>query len=245
MDIRIAFSTILTCLVMALVLCAVKGYKSRKTIGRAVCLLDVALIPPIIGNLIIIGTSNESLAIIGYYIYFLGMDLVMFSLVRFTAKYCAGLGNGERNPAAVYLALAADAVQMILNIPFGHAFEVEPYDVQGLDYYRLIPHFGQTIHRMVDYAVFFAVILIFILAAMKSPRINRERYSIILIAMLTVGLWQTFYIFSRTPIDRSMIGFGAFGILITYFAIYYRPLRLLDRMLSGNRIGYVRRDICV
>ena len=50
--------------------------------------------------------------------------------------------------------------------------------------------------------------------------------------MLAIGLRQTFYIFSRTPVDRSMIGFGAFGILITYFSIYYRPLRLLDRMLS-------------
>ena len=232
MDIRIAFSTILTCLVMALVFCAVRGYKSRKAIGRAVCQLDLALIPPIIGNLIIIGTSVESLAVAGYYIYFLGMDLVMFGLVRFTARYCAGLGNGQQNTAAVYFVLAADAVQMILNIPFGHAFDVEPVEVQGLDYYRLIPHFGQTIHRVVDYAVFFAVILIFILAVVKSPRIYRERYSIILISMLAIGLRQTFYIFSRTPVDRSMIGFGAFGILITYFSISYRPLRLLDRMLS-------------
>ena len=30
-----------------------------------------------------------------------------------------------------------------------------------------------------------------------------------------------------------MIGFGAFGLLIFYFSLYYRPMRLLDRMLSG------------
>ena len=30
-----------------------------------------------------------------------------------------------------------------------------------------------------------------------------------------------------------MIGFGAFGILVYYFSIHYRPLKLLDRMLSG------------
>ena len=39
-------------------------------------------------------------------------------------------------------------------------------------------------------------------------------------------------IFSRTPVDRSMIGFAVFGLLIFYFSLYHRPLRFLDRMLS-------------
>jgi diguanylate cyclase (GGDEF)-like protein len=30
-----------------------------------------------------------------------------------------------------------------------------------------------------------------------------------------------------------MIGFGAFGLLVFYFSLYYRPMRLLDRMLSS------------
>ena len=50
--------------------------------------------------------------------------------------------------------------------------------------------------------------------------------------MIFGTMWQTFYIFSRTPIDRSMIGFAVFGLLIFYFSIYYRPLRLLDSMLA-------------
>ena len=29
-----------------------------------------------------------------------------------------------------------------------------------------------------------------------------------------------------------MIGYGIFGILVFYLAVYYRPLRLLDKMLS-------------
>ena len=51
--------------------------------------------------------------------------------------------------------------------------------------------------------------------------------------MIVGGLWQTFYIFSRTPVDTSMIGFAVFGLLVFFFALYYRPLRLLDRMLAN------------
>ena len=232
-DIRIGFSFVFTAVVIALVFCSVKSFRSKKEIGRRVGQLDLALIPPLMGNLMIIGTSVKILAVIGYYIYFLGMILVMFTLVRFADKYCRGIGNGQQRPTIVYIALALDTVQMILNIPFGHAFDVEPVDVQGLDYYMVIPHFGQIIHRVVNYSVFIAVILIFILATAKSSRLYRERFTIILAAMLLIGLWQTFYIFSRTPVDRSMIGYGFFGLLITYFSLYYRPLRLLDRTLSS------------
>lgn len=51
--------------------------------------------------------------------------------------------------------------------------------------------------------------------------------------MVFTALWETVYIFSRTPVDRSMIGFGVFGLLVYYFSLYYRPLRLLDSMLAA------------
>ena len=55
----------------------------------------------------------------------------------------------------------------------------------------------------------------------------------ILFTLEGVTVWETAYIFSGAPIDRSMIGFGVFGLLVFYFSLYYRPMRLLDRMLSG------------
>ena len=233
MNIRIGFSIIFTAIIAALAFCSTRCFKSHKSIGKYVGQLDLALIPPLLGNLIILGSSVRAVAMTGCYIYFLGMDLVIFCLVRFTDKYCQGIGNGQQKPTIVYLALAADAVQMTVSIFTHHAFGLVPVDVQGKDYYTVVPHWGQNIHRIVDYAVFGAVILIFIIAATKSSKIYREKYSVVLTAMIVIGLWQTFYIFSRTPVDRSMIGYGIFGLLITYFSIYYRPLRLLDRMLSS------------
>lgn len=61
----------------------------------------------------------------------------------------------------------------------------------------------------------------------------REKYAIILLSMVLVGLWQTFYLFLKTTLDRSMIGYGFFGLLVYFFSLHYRPLRLLDRMLSN------------
>ncbi|SDA17331.1 diguanylate cyclase (GGDEF) domain-containing protein [Ruminococcus sp. YE71] len=235
MDQRLFYTSILLALVLLLLLCASVAMRSRKEIRKYVALLDLSLIPPMVGNMIIVGSSIRARSLIGCYSYFIGMDLVMFALVLFTNAYCRGVNSGsgkQHKPTLVYLLLLADAVQLCLNPIFGHAFSVESVEVQGRPYYRLVPGVGQIIHRVVDYLVAFAVILIFILAVIKTTRINRERYMVILVSIIVVAVWETFYIFSRTPIDRSMIGFGLIGISSFYFSIIYRPLRLLDRMLS-------------
>lgn len=233
MDLRIFYSAVLTILALVLAVCGTKALRSHKRFGKTVGLLELALLPPMIGNIIIIGSSVWLRSLIGYYIYFLGMDLVMFALVNFTNEYCRGIGDGQRKPTFVYIIIIADAVQMLLNPFFGHAFSLEPVEVQDKAYYRIVVHFGQNIHRLVDYIVFVCVLLIFILGAVKTTKIFRERFTVVLAAMMIVGFWQSFYIFSRTPIDRSMIGYGIFGIIVFYLSLYHRPLRLLDRLLSN------------
>ena len=230
---RHLFSILFMLLALALGVCAVFARRSRRAIGASVALLVSSLIPPVIGNMIIIASGEKAVSMAGCYIYFLGMDLVMFALLRFTFKYCAISWPGRWLKALVHLLLIADAAQLLCNPFFGHAFATEPIMAGGAPYYRLIPYAGQTFHRLADYGIFAAVLVIFLVKMIRAPRVYSERYSVILLAMIVGGVWQTFYIFSRTPVDRSMIGFGVFGLLVFYFSLYYRPLRLLDRMLAN------------
>lgn len=232
MNERIGFSLIFIFLIIIQSVCVVLARRSSRSIGSSVAMLCCSLILPVTGNLVIIASTNRILSLTGYYIYMLGMDMVLFALIRFTDRYCQGIGDGTQKPTVVYAALEIDCVQLLLNIVFKHAFEVERITVENAPYYRLVPHFGQTIHRIVDYGILGAVILIFILATVKTVRLYRERYIVLLVSIVTAGLWQAFYIISRTPIDRSIIGMNCVGLLVFYFSIYYRPLKLLDRMLS-------------
>ena len=61
--------------------------RSRKKIAPYVALLLAALIPPVVGNLIIVLSEEKMLSLVGYYFYFLGMNMVMFALMRFTIQY--------------------------------------------------------------------------------------------------------------------------------------------------------------
>lgn len=230
---RNEFAILFVFLSIALCACSVIAHRSRNPIGKTVAWLTAAFILPVVGNCIIVLSTNAFISKIGYYFYFLGMDCVMMALLNFAAKYC---GWKKHNPVwftVVSALIGIDAVSYLLNPFFGHAFRTEMILVDAVPYYRLVPLLGQAYHRIVDYSILAAVIGIFIVKTVRSPRINAERYAVILTALIGGALWQTFYIFSRKPVDRSMIGFGVFGVSIFYFSLYYRPRRLLDQMLAN------------
>ncbi len=219
--------------VVLLAMCGTASHRSPKAIGNAVALLCCSLITTMIGNMTVIASASRIASHIGYYIYFLGYDFIAFTLVRFTDEYCRNFGNSDRRPTAILVLLAADVLQILISPFTGHVFHTEKIVLEGSPYYSVVPHFGLTTHRVIVYLVMGAVMLIFLIAALKTARIYRGRYMVVLISMFCECIWQGYYIVSRKPIDRSMIGLTVFGLLVFYFTMYYRPLRLLDRMLSN------------
>jgi len=230
---RAVYSVIFLIIAAALIVCAVIALRSKKPIGKPLARMLLALIPPIIGNTIIVYTGNKLLSTVGCYIYFMGMDFALLALLSFAFAYCNIKWPNRKMQLLVIIPIIADLVQFCLNPFFRNAFRTLPSVVDGYAYYKLVPFAGQTYHRILDYVIFFSVLIIFIVKTKKTPRIYAERYYVILITMLIVGGWQTFYIFSRSPIDRSMIGYGVFGLLIFYFALLFKPVRLLDSMLAN------------
>ena len=229
---RIAFTIIFACLITALLVCAHKARHSGKDLGIPVMYMLLALIPPIVGNLIIIASTDKTVSTIGYYIYFLGMDLVVMVLLQFSMIYC-DIKCNEKISALITLIIGLDVLQILSNPFIGQTFAVEEIVAYGAPYYRLIPLLGQTFHRVVDYAIIAAVVVMFIVKIRRSPRVYTERYAVILGVMVVTIIWETLYILSRTPMDRSMIGFGVFGLLVFYFSLYHKPFLLLDRMLAA------------
>ena len=234
---RIGIAIIMCLLSVALAVCAHSTKRSTKAIAPALRMLLLCLFPPVLGNLLIILTQKKMPALVGYYVYFTGMDYVMAALLTFTLQYCHMSWVKTWQKRLFNVLLLVDVVQLLCNLLFGHAFDVEMVMAYGAPYYCVVPLAGQSFHRLVCYSIFLIVLLIFLIKSLSVSRVYSERYSIILLTMLFTGIWETYYIYSRTPIDRSMIGYGVFGLMVFYFSLYYRPLRLLDRMLADVASG--------
>ncbi len=229
---RVGIAAVLAILLIALGICAVVTKRASRSMSSYVARLLVCLMPPMLGNLIIILSSNPVLAAIGCYMYFVGMDFTMFALFNYTMYYCWQRKTIERVNRTVHILVLADIVQLTLNLFFGHAFSMQPILVDGAAYYMLVPYWGQIIHRVLDYGIFILCLGQFAFSTLTSPRMYVERYLVILLAMIFIGVWQTFFVFSGMPVNSSMIGYGIFGLLVFYFTMFYRPMRLLDRMLA-------------
>ena len=158
--------------------------------------VETSLILPLLGNLIIILSEISTLTMIGHYIYFLGVNSVLLALVNFTNTYCTGISNGTQKPTVMYILIFVDTVQLLLNPIFEHAFVLETVTENGSNYFRISVGFGRTFHRIIDYVIMISVILIFTLASVRTPKIYRERFTVLLFSMTTIALMQTYYFFS-------------------------------------------------
>lgn len=230
---RLAFGIIFLAIIIAMAVCTRIARHSGKRMGFAAASLLAPLMMPMIGNMIIILSGNRTLSTIGCYLYYLGLDFSIAALIHFTHVYCRIEQPRKWFLYFAYSLLTVDMIQLLLNIFTQHAFRLVETQVEGYPYFDMIPLWGQQFHRAVDYLLLAGMIVTFIIRTIRAPRLQRQRYSVILFALILVSAWETAYIFSDAPIDRSMIGFGAFGLLVFYFSLYYRPMRLLDRMLSG------------
>lgn len=230
---RYAFSIIYIAMIIVMMVCIPTARKSYKPIGRSVARMQELLVLPIIGNLIIVLSTHKIPAVIGSYIYFIGMDAFIVGLLRFSFDYCVIKWPKKRYRYMVYGIMMLDVINYMVNPIFHNAFDLEPMIVDNYPYYRLVPHAGQAFHRFLVYSVFLAVLVIFVVKMVRSSRIYMERYAIVLATLIATAILQSYFIFSRTPIDRSMAGYGVFGLVIFYFTLYYRPMTLLDRLLAN------------
>ena len=229
---RIACSVLFAILSVVMAVCAALANRSHKPIKKDVVFLLIGFIPPIIGNMLLVASGNRVIATIGYYIYFIGMDLVVIAVFRFGFNYCGLSWKRRYIKVLANFIYVIDVVQYFFNPFFHQAFETKEIMVEGFPYYDLVPHIGQVYHRIVCYGLLLAVIIIFAYKTAKASRIYAEKYYTLLISIIFTAILETVFIFSNMTIDISMFALAISGFLIFFFALYYRPMRFLDRMLS-------------
>lgn len=236
MSIQTNYTILFIALILIQFFCLLRAFRSEKKIGRYTAFLNLSLIPLILSNIVIINSYNPVSSVIGYYVSYISMTLVLLSLAVFTKEYCRNrFSTNKRNIVynIMYVVAIADIVQILLGPIFKHVFTLTEGELEKSVYYRDVAGIGLTIHRIVGYGLFGGILLIFLVNIIISSKLYREKYVVIFVSMIVSGLLQLMFIFSKIPIDRSIIVHGIFGAVVFYFSLFHRPLRVLDAMLSN------------
>ena len=222
----------LVALSIALLGCAAAAHRSKKSISFDVELLALALIVPMMGNLVIVVSGDRFMSEIGGYLCSIGMNLVAAALLRFSAAYCGVRYRDTIARRIVLVLIALDIVQMLFNSLAGHVFTLSEVSFEGSVYYALVPLAGHIEHRILIGGIALASIGIIVYKVATSPNVYLERYLVVLIAVLISSAWEAYFVFHGLPVDLSLLGFGAFGLLTCTFALHYQPVLLLNGILA-------------
>lgn len=100
---RYEIGAILALLIIGLAACVRQSQKSSRSMAPSVAMMIGALILPVNGNLVIILSSNKALSTLGYFTYFLGMNVVMFALIRCLPSSIASCPHHEKMFTGCYM----------------------------------------------------------------------------------------------------------------------------------------------
>ena len=229
------YSILFIVLLIVQLICSILSFKSKKSIGKYTGRLNLAIMIPIVGNLIILQANSEGVATIGYYISYIGMSLILLALTQFTVIYCQNIEpyKPHKRYYLMYIIGFFDIFQLLLGTVFKHVFKIEQIMLNKDVFYMDISSFGLTLHRILNYIIFFCIIITYIVCSVKATKLYKEKYITIFGILSLAGILQALFIFSKIPIDRSIIAHSIFGFIVFYLSIMYQPLKLLDTLMSN------------
>ena len=230
---KIQFIGILFGLSLLMLLCIVGAFKDKRKLAVDVRGLLLAAVIPMAGNILVAVSKQIWLCNIGYLMYFFGVDIVFYFLVRYSMSYCSYEFDGTALKKILITVTALDVVSILLNNFTGHVFEIAKVRLLDYDtYYMQIPHIGEYIHFTLNYIFFAIVIATFVRKIRSISRAYRERFYVIIGSLVIICIWETFCILSKDPIDGSMIGYGVCGLLVYFFSLRYVPFFVKGILLS-------------
>ena len=247
------FLITLLAFVVILVVCIIRAALSKKDIAFSVCMLMFYVIIPIIGNLMVILSDSYRVNVAGYMLYLIGTDWLFFFLVEFSMRYCDYKFKLTPLHVIILALTILDSVSVLLNPIFHHVFGLEQIVLADGDlYYKIVSYTGHVVHLVFSYSIVLFSFAVFVKKTFSVSRLYIEKYLVILISLVVVAIWESWYVLSKSPVDHSMLGYGVCGILMYYFTIEYLPFFLTAKLLSSivsNMSGAVlfldNKDNCI
>ena len=235
MNTQDTYSIIFIMLLVIQIICSILSFCSRKSIGKYTGVLNLSIILPIIGNIIILQSNSEDVSKFGYYMSYIGMTLILMAIIRFTSVYCKGVDPGKQHakPYWLYVLGFFDIIQILAGSVLNHVFTVQKIVVNQEIFYMDMSDIGLLGHRIINYFMYFCIVSIYVVCTVKATKLYKEKYITILCILILSGAAQGMFIVTKLPIDRSIIVHSVFGVFVFYLSILYQPLKLLDKLLAS------------
>ena len=217
----------LSVVTVLVIICIIRAALSKKAIARSVVHVLSAVAVPLLGNMIIASSEDPVVCNAGYMLYLLGTNLVIFTLLEFTLQYCSFRPLMKISRVIIAAILIGDSISVFLNNFFMHCYTLEETTLEsGEIYYIVKSGTGHYIHLGISAVFLLLIASYYIWMMFTSAVLYMERYLVIFLSIVFVGIWEYYNVLLDRTIDRSMVGLAVGGLLLYFFAIEYPPVFL-------------------
>ena len=215
---------------------AVLMFCSKKIYGKKGAVTISALSILAIGacmvvlNIVILLSDRISVMQICSTIYFASHNILCYHLLRYMCIYTTGGVKHFLFKWYWKIFILADWVSILLNMVFNHAMKFSLTSVNGENFLRIDKSWFFYVHVFICYVILFFAFLRLTIAWVKAPRMYRMKYSGFGVTLLFSVLLDAIFLIADLPVDLSVISFAWAAVALVYFAYYYAPQKLKNRI---------------
>ena len=226
-------------------------FKDNKYKNFILCLLVSSFVPFIADGTVTM-TRFEKVAEVGYAVFYIGLDIMLFFLFRFVLFYCEIAYRYKWYVWIFRVLTTLDVISILTNFRLHHVYTVLPIlpaekttsQIDALTegttwfsdriYYGVMGGTYYFVHGFLVVLAIFTGIAILLWKASKSAAIYWVKYFWIAFSLLVTAIWTISVMASTSPVDASLIGYGITVLLIVFFTYYYKPASLINNLLSAS-----------
>ena len=223
---------------LTIVFFATRKIKSKKYV-RPLRLSIISTAVMTLAHIFIINTQNEKVASVCYSVFFIFINIMIFSVFEFSKKYTKFKYRLKTLYKFFIGIICADSISLFLNIFFEHSFGLKKVPVPAFlndspkEIFKISMKWPYQLHLGLCYFIIILLIIIIIVKIITTPKIYRFMYSNILLAISINIFGDYFYVFLGAPIDFSIIFTAISVILLCIFTVYLTPEKLLQTQLQA------------
>lgn len=227
-----AYIVFLIILIIILFECAVRAKKHESVLDKRMGNLMFAGVVAIAANIMYVSGINRFIAVTGFSLFSLMMDWMLFALCMFVEEYAHYTNQMPRIRWWFFVSSVIDSILFLVNIRTGIEFSMERHMLFGKYFIFEVKNFTYLyyVHLVICYLMVLITVCMLLYGIYNASLYYRKKYTGVLVIFVLLIMSDGICVLLHLPLNISIVFYGAMSIAIYYFALFYIPGELVNKV---------------
>ena len=227
-----AYIVFLIILIIILFECAVRAKKHESVLDKRMGNLMFAGVVAIAANIMYVSGINRFIAVTGFSLFSLMMDWMLFALCMFVEEYAHYTNRMPRIRWWFFVSSVIDSILFLVNIRTGIEFSMERHMLLGKYLIFEVKNFTYLyyVHLVICYLMVLITVCMLLYGIYNASLYYRKKYTGVLVIFVLLIVSDGICVLLHLPLNISIVFYGVMSIAIYYFALFYIPRELVNKV---------------